>query len=211
MAKRKFIFKGGSRELTLPVTPESYQVEKGVNVEVVNIHELGDAILAGYGTLATIQIACMFPAQDYPFARESDPEQYVEQFEKWVEKKTKLRYVVSGTGVNLPVIVQSFSHGERDGTGDVYADIVLREYRALQAVKVAGAAAGKPREPVTKASGASVTPYTAKAGDCLCAICRKAYGDGSYAMAQRLAAYNNRPNPNILYVGEVLQIPKPLP
>ena len=36
MSRRKFIFKGGGKELVLPVTPDSYQVEKGINVEVVN-------------------------------------------------------------------------------------------------------------------------------------------------------------------------------
>ena len=208
MAKRKFIFKGGPKELTLPVTPESYQVEKGNNIEVVNIHELGDAILVGYGTLATVKISCIFPARSYPFARDDDPDEYIEQFEKWIKKKSKLRFVVSGTGVNVPVVVQSFSYGERDGTNDIYADIILREYKALGAVKVANTAASKPRAAATKSEG--VKTHTAEYGDCLCAICRKYYGDGSYAMAQRLAAYNNRPNPNILYVGEVLKIPIPL-
>ena len=68
---RKFIFKYNTRgydnELILPVTPESFQVEKGTRMETVNIHELGDVVLAGYGTLCTLKIDCMFPAQKYPF------------------------------------------------------------------------------------------------------------------------------------------------
>ena len=51
MPRRKFIFKGGGKELVLPVTPESYQVEKGINVEVVNIHQLGDAVSPVTGRL----------------------------------------------------------------------------------------------------------------------------------------------------------------
>ena len=210
MSRRKFIFKGGGKELVLPVTPDSYQVEKGINVEVVNIHQLGDAILAGYGTLATIKVSCIFPASRYPVSDGSDPNRYVGQLEKWVKKRQKLRFVVGGTGVNIPAIIQSVSYGERDGTNDVYADIILREYRQLKAVKVAdtGANSGRP-EP--ESTGRQLPPYTVKAGDCLCAIARKFLGDGSYQMAQKLAAYNfGSRDPNVLYVGEVVNFPPTL-
>lgn len=145
MSRRKFIFKGGGKELVLPVTPDSYQVEKGINVEVVNIHQLGDAILAGYGTLATIKVSCVFPASRYPFSDSSDPDGYIGRLEKWVKKRQKLRFVVGGTGVNIPAVIQSVSYGERDGTNDVYADIILREYRQLKAVKVADTGANSGR------------------------------------------------------------------
>lgn len=210
MSERKFIFRGGSRELTLPVTPQSYRVENGVNIEVVNIHELGDVILTGYGTLATIKIPCMFPAQNYSFARSGNPDRYVEQIQKWVKKKTKLRFIVSGTGVNVPVVIQNFSYGEQDGTNDVYADLILREYRTLKAVRVQTSSANRPRTPVVKTSGASLQTYTIKYGDTLCGVCRKYYGDGSYAKALKLAAYNGIPNANIIYVGQVVKIPQPL-
>lgn len=210
MSRRKFIFKGGGKELVLPVTPDSYQVEKGINVEVVNIHQLGDAILAGYGTLATIKISCVFPASRYPFSDGSDPDGYVGRLEKWVKKRQKLRFVVGGTGVNIPAVIQSVSYGERDGTNDVYADIILREYRQLQAVKVADTGANSGRsEP--ESTGKQLPPYAVKAGDCLCAIARKFLGDGSYQMAQKLAAYNfGSRDPNILYVGETVNFPPTL-
>lgn len=209
MSKRKFIFRGGATELTLPVTPESYRVETGVNIETVNIHTLGDVILTGYGTLAAIKIACMLPENDYPFSRSSSPDRYIKQLEAWVKKKTRLRFVIGGTGVNLPVVIESISYGEQDGTNDVYADVMLREYRALKAVKLSPPTANKPRETTTP-EAASISSYTAKAGDTLCSICRKYYGDDSADTYNKLARYNGRPNPNILYVGETLEIPRPL-
>lgn len=210
MAQRKFIFRAGSTELVLPVMPASYQVETGINIEVVNIHELGDAILAGYGTLCTIKLSCLFPANSYSFSADSDAQRYVEQFQKWIEKKTKLRFIVGGTGVNISVLVQSISYGEQDGTGDIYADLILREYKALKAVSVTSASATKPRAAVVKTSGASVSNYTIKYGDTLCAICRKNYGDGSYATAVKLAQRNGIPNANIIMAGQVISIPQPL-
>jgi hypothetical protein len=38
---RKFIIKA-SKQITLPVTPESFEVSYGRNIETVNIHEVGD-------------------------------------------------------------------------------------------------------------------------------------------------------------------------
>lgn len=210
MAKRTIIFKGGGRELALPVTPDQYQVEKGINVEVVNIHQLGDAILVGYGTLATIKISrCLLPANPYNFASNADsPEAIVKCFEGWIEDKSKLRFVVSGTGVNLPVVVEHISWGERDGTNDVYADVTLREYRKLQPVKVVGptlVAAAREAEPKTQTSS-----YAIVYGDTLSAICRQFYGDGSAAIYNKLAAYNNISNPHLIYAGNTLTIPQPL-
>ena len=72
---------------------------------------LGDAIMTGYGTLATIKIACMFPANAYEFARSGTPDSYIAQFESWVENDELLRYIISGTGINMPVKVENISYG----------------------------------------------------------------------------------------------------
>ena len=212
MAEREFIFRQGSKELILPVTPDSYTVGTGINVEIVNIHELGDAILTGYGTLATIKINCMLPANAYSFARDDDPEPYISQFEKWVKQKRRLRFIVGGTGVNIPVVIKDFSYGETDGTNDIYADLSLREYPVLTAPQVTAAAAGaSTARAASDSGGSSVQSYTAVYGDTLSGICRKFYGNGTADYYNRLAKYNGKANPNILMTGEVLKIPTPLP
>lgn len=213
MAKRKFIFRdlsgSGLPELALPVTPDSYQVEKGVNVETINIHALGDAIVMGYGTLATISISCLLPRRSYRFSASSNAQTYIQRFEQWVEEKTELRFIISGTNVNIPVRVQSISYGERDGTNDLYADITLREYRNLQAVQV--------KETTTESKGraapetaSSSKPYVIKPGDTLSAICYKEYGDASAATYNKVAAINNISNPHLIYAGNTIILPQPL-
>lgn len=211
MAERPFIFKAGSKELILPVTPASYRVEEGIHVEIVNIHDLGDIIVLGYGTLATINVDCMFPANNYPFADDDDPDPYINQFKKWRKQKKALRFIIGGTGVNIPVKIERFSHGEQDGTNDVYATITLREYRNPAPVQISTPPSANNTREAPATAGASVKTYTVVYGDTLCAICRREYGDGSAATYNKLAAYNGKSNPNILMTGEILKIPKPLP
>ena len=75
---RKFIIKA-SKQITLPVTPEGFEVSYGRRTETVNIHEVGDVNLPGGLALGSIKISCLFPSQPYPFAQDSgDPYGYVD-------------------------------------------------------------------------------------------------------------------------------------
>lgn len=209
MAERLFIFRG-SGELVLPVTPDSYKVDTGVNIEVVNIHTLGDVIMTGYGTLSNIKISCLLPAKNYYFASDDEPDYYIKQFQAWVQEKARLRFIVGDTGVNIPVVIENFSYGEKDGTNDIYADITLREYRALavqQFTTQAGASRG--RDTLKKASGTKT--YVTQYNDSLEGICRAEYGDGSREMCNKLARYNGMIHTGLLSVGKTLKIPQPMP
>ncbi|WRS27209.1 LysM domain-containing protein [Oscillospiraceae bacterium MB08-C2-2] len=209
MAKRSFIFRKGSEELILPVTPASFRVEKGINIEVVNIHELGDAILAGKGSLATIQISCLFPEMDYSFAEGSGASRYVSQFEEWIEAGEVVRFIIGGANVNLPVMVQSINWGEQDGTNDVYADITMREHRPLEAVQISATPAAT-LERAAHQPNPGESSYTIQSGDTLSAICRKYYGDASPASYNKLAQANGISNPHLIFAGKTLKIPQPL-
>ena len=203
--QRKFIFKDGIRELQLPVTPPSFMIEHGINVETINIHTLGDINIAGYSTLATIKIECLFPMQQYPFAATSqEPYSYVETFKKWSSDRTVVRFIIPDTPVNLPALVQAISYSEQDGTNDVYAVITLREYRELSAVRVEKTGTGNK----TRVAGISTSPvnsYIVKKGHTLSSICRKFYGDAS--LYAKLAMANGIKNPNLIKTGQILKIP----
>lgn len=204
---RKFIIKD-NKQITLPITPESFEVSYGRRTETVNIHEVGDVNLPGGLALGTIKISCIFPEQDYPFALDSgDPYDYVDSIKKIITKKKPVRFIVSGTDVNERVLIEDIAYGEQDGTGDVYATITMRGYREVSAAQTTVRALSSYVRSEGSGSVGSEKTYTAVYGDCLCAICRKFYGDGSYTLAKKLASYNDRPDPNILYVGNVLKIP----
>lgn len=129
--QRKIIFRAGSTEIVLPVTPSSFRVSKGIKVETVNIHGLGDVRVAGYASLDNISIESFFPAQSYSFAVATYKDPYVlaAQFETWSHERTVVRFIVSGTTINIPVLIETISFGEQDGSNDVYYTLNLSEYR----------------------------------------------------------------------------------
>ncbi|MDF2511004.1 MAG: LysM protein [Herbinix sp.] len=202
---RNFIFKVNKTETVLPITPPSFEVSHGINVETINIHTLGEVILPGYETLSTIKIDCMFPAKKYPFNQPKiklNPYYYIKKIEDWCNDHTILQFIVSNTAVNVKAIVSSISYGERDGTGDVYATIELREYRELSVVQKNKTGNGTR---VSDKIAAETNIYKVKSGDTLWAICRKYYGDAT--LYPKLASYNNIKNANLIKVGLKLQLP----
>ncbi len=204
---KKFILKDTEKdtEMILPVTPPSFEVSHGINVETINIHTVGDIILPGYGSLPALKIDCMFPKRKYPFNQPGtklDPYSYIEKLIKWCDKHTILRFVIPKTKVNVKVIITDISYGERDGTGDVYAAINLREYRKLSAVQ--NDKTGNKSRSVERAKTEKQN-YVIKKGDTLGAICRKYYGNSSFS--NKLATYNGIKNANLIYAGKTLKIP----
>ena len=202
---RRVIFVQGSRELILPVTPETFEAGHGIKIETVNIHDVGDIRVAGHPTLDNVSLASFFPAQAYSFAVApwTDPWELVEKFKAWADTQTVVRLIVTGTGVNIPVLIETIRYGERDGSNDVYYTLALSEYRYV--------AVGSSRSVSTKATRTVTTPpatpqtYTVASGDTLSAIARKFYGDSSEY--QKIASANGISNPNVIRVGAVLTLP----
>lgn len=209
MFLKKFIFKDtkSNTELILPVTPASFEISHGINVEVINVHTLGDVALPGYSTLPTIKIACLFPAKKYPFNQPGtrlDPySYYIKKLEQWRDNHSILRFIISETSVNEQVIITDVLFGEKDGTGDVYATISMRGYKTLSA---GSNSTGNKSRSSEKQTGDTKT-YIVKKGDTLSAICRKYYGDSSLSLCKRLGAYNNIKNINLIYPGQAIKIP----
>ena len=205
---RKIIFKDTEKqtELTLPVTPESFQAQSGLKIETIHIHQLGDVNLAGYTTLANLSVSCMFPAQNYSFVYGSfqEPYSYIEQFQTWIINKTVLRFVVSDTPINIMILVESIEYGERDGTNDVYAEIRFREYRELKAIETEQQS-GNHQRTASETGMQTASQYTVKQGDNLWNISRKFYGDPQ--LCYKLAAYNNIKNANLIFPNQILNIP----
>lgn len=207
---KKFILKEveTNREYILPVTPPKFEVSYGVKYEIINIHEIGDVALAGNKELNEIKIECMFPSKVYTFNQpqtDTNPYNNTKKFEDWISKKTLLRFVISKTAVNRLVKVKKITYGEQDGSGDVYASIILQEIKSLNQDKKVVSTGNNSR---TSEKKITATTYTVKKGDTLSAIARKFYGNAN--QYQKLATYNNIKNPNIIRIGQLIKIPDKL-
>lgn len=208
---RKFTFKDDNNkiELLLPVTPSSFEMAHGMKVETINIHTLGDVNIAGYTTLATIILDGIFPAQNYVFALTptvniTNNYSYIDYFENWIKSKAIIRLIISGTKINIPVLVEDIRYGEKDGTNDIYYTLTLREYRPVKPIQIQAKTANNNTRDVA-APPQSAQTYVIKKGDTLSYICRKFYGKAS--LYPKLAKYNKIKNPNLIYTGNTIKIP----
>lgn len=210
MSIHKIILKDSASEteFCLPVTPESFSVSHGVSVEKVKLHGAGEVNLWGEGTLAEIKLAFLLPASERGYAFSGgftgNPYGAVELLQNWIDSKKILRFIVSDTPVNLPVMPSQLSYGEKDGTGDVYAELTLKEHKALTAVRTESGV------PERESESGGVRPngdqsYTVVKGDTMWAIAKKFYGDPQKCWA--LASYNGIKNANLIFPGQVIKIP----
>lgn len=127
-----FTLSGGTETVVFPVNPPSFDVSNGYKHAVVNIQNLGDINLLGKRGLASIKFSSFFPANDYDFVQllsVQSPYAYVESIKKMAEESQPCNLSITGTDISTPVTIDGFDFGEKDGTGDVYFSLNLREYR----------------------------------------------------------------------------------
>lgn len=204
-----FLDEASGTELVLPVTPSEYQWSFGRQIENIMLDQIGEINLPGGALLGSCTIETMFPAQLYPFCNpgaSARPDAYLDQLETWSKAGTVVRWIVSGTRVNVPVLIEAVDYGEQDGTNDIYATIRLRGYKKPETPVLAvsgGAQTGRD----SKTGASSVKTYTVQPGDTLWGIARKYYGNGTEYT--RIAAANSGQikNPNLIYPGQTITIP----
>jgi nucleoid-associated protein YgaU len=125
--------------------------------------------------------------------------------ERWRKTGQPIRLIITDTDINMAVGIEGFEYGERDGTGDVYFTLELREYRFLkvptQQLTKKGYTPPETQRPVTKPTPDT---YTVKAGDTLWAIAKRATGNG--ANYKQIASKNGIKNPNLIHPGQKLVI-----
>lgn len=208
--------KSNSDKIMLPVNPESFAFTEKHNNTSVNVNSIGEVNLLGKRGLKTGTISSHFPKRDRNYANNSGrqaPYTYINKLLSWKSSGKPVQLIITGTKINFQVTIETLKYGEQDGTGDVYYDLTLKEYRAVEIKKTklketkkkkTTKKKSKPKRPAAKKK---TKTYTVKSGDCLWNIAKRFYGNG----AQYTKIYNaNRgkiKNPNLIYPGQVLTIP----
>lgn len=205
-----FVDEAAGKELVLPVTPAKYVWRHLNRVETVRLDQAGEINLPGGARMGECTLEdVLLPAQPYPFCvpgARAAPQSYLYDLEAWSDRGGRVRWIVSGAGINVPVLIEEIRREERDGSNDLYLTIILKQWRRVQAPALAIAGGGDeiPRDAGTGASCART--YTVVKGDCLWSIAKRFYGSGQDY--KRLAAANPFiKNPNLIYPGQVLTIP----
>lgn len=199
--------KSNSDKFMLPVNPESFAFTEKHNNTSVNVNSIGEVNLLGKRDLKTGTISSHFPKRDRNYANNSGrqaPYTYINKLLSWKSSGKPIQLIITGTKINFQVTIETLKYGEQDGTGDVYYDLTLKEYRAVEIKKTKLKKKSKPKRPAAKKK---TKTYTVKSGDCLWNIAKKFYGNG----AQYTKIYNANKgkikNPNLIYPGQVLTIP----
>ncbi len=197
--------KENDTKFQLSVKPSDYTVSVAHKNTTVNVVKLGDINLLGNTGLREIPLSSFFPAQDYNFSNNSDrkePQWYVDKIEEWRKANEPIRVIITDT-LNMECTIENFSWGERDATGDIYYSLALKEYKKP---KVKAKKKSSARTTKTESTSSGKT-YTVKSGDSLWKISKQFYGKGENYMKIYNANTDTIKNPNLIYVGQVLQIP----
>lgn len=124
----------GSSIVTFPVLPSELMVSVNTNHGTVNINNYGEYLMKGKTGLKSLTLSGFFPAQDYPFAYVSlSPYTCISMLEAMRTGGEVCQLTVSDTPLSMPCLISSFKFGEKDGSGDVYYELGLMEYRYVEA------------------------------------------------------------------------------
>ena len=121
-------------DFQFPILPEKYSLKTGNNNTIIIVEDLGEINLLGKTKLADIIIESFFPNQVYSvcqYTTFSKPYVIVKMIENWRTSSITPRLIITGTDVNMLVSIETFEHGEQDGTGDVYFTLTLKEYKVI--------------------------------------------------------------------------------
>ena len=127
-----FTLSGGGESVSFPVSPASFEVSLPSNNQTVNVISIGDVNMIGNAGLASLKFESFFPSNEYPFVNDmtaTGAYEYVAKVKKMQTGKEPCQISISGTDVSLPVTIETFEYGEKDGSGDVYFSLQLREYK----------------------------------------------------------------------------------
>ena len=216
-------FKTKDKAIRLPVIPSEFErvIEAGYDTNA--IIGLGDVAVLTSNGLAQLSLSSFFPNKEYSFNEYSNvpkPYDMVRYFKEWKNKGTVVRVIFTGTDINQEMYITNFAYGERDGTGDVYYNMDLLEYRPIIVPTITENNSNntqntnRPTDTNNNSNKNNTNntqkTHKVKKGDFIWDIAQKYFGKGSLYPKIKEANKSKYPSlakNNVIYVGMELIIP----
>lgn len=199
-----------------PIVPVEYDFNESEIINSNNITKLGEIISSGGSNLGDIEISSFFPVREYSICQYKNfpaPYDCVDIIKRLKKYKTPPRLILTETNINIPIKIESFTYGKKDGAGNVAFTIRFKEFRKVEVpklTKLTGTNQNTER-PSTKNPTETQKTHTVVKGDNLWDIAQKYYGKGNLYPKIKDAnsnTYTSLKRNNIIYSGWKLVIPK---
>ena len=217
-------------KMLCPVAPSKLQIKINGNDKTLTLINEGEVSILKKAKLTEVSFDILLPNVQYPFAMYKsgfrNAKYFLEQLEQMKIKQKPFQFIVTRTlpngkmlfDTNLKVALKDYQIKEDANEGfDVVVTINLRQFKVFGTktckIKKSGKKAIIEKKETRSAENSPApTPsttktYTVKKGDCLWAIARKFYGNGSKYPAIANANKGKIKSPNLIYPGQVLTIP----
>ncbi|MEG2383121.1 MAG: LysM peptidoglycan-binding domain-containing protein [Oscillospiraceae bacterium] len=215
--------------MQLPVAPEKLTVKIKNNNETVNLINDSEVNLLKSPGLTEFEFDALLPSSEYPFASYKNgfqpPNSFLRELSRLKAEKVAFQFVVTRElpdgkylfKTNIKCSLESFTLSEdaKNGGFDVLASIKLKQYRdfGLKTCRVIDDTIieedkrEEANSPAPKPTDKNETTYTVVRGDCLWAIAKRFYGDGSKYAAISEANKDKITVQKLITPGMVLKIP----
>lgn len=214
-----WLIQNKKHKIQLPVNPENLEAFRERSVNNTELASGNEVMVLGGHKLRTYSIESFFPGRKPYYSQVKDmkkPSEYNQILLDWYKNKTPLQLKVTGTRINIEVIITKYTWKYGEGyIGDIDYTIELTENRrpSYTVVKRKKTSKGSKSTATSSRSKSSKSKskskkYTVVKGDSLSKIAKKYYHDSSkwpkiYEANKKVIGKN----PNKIYPGQKLVIP----
>lgn len=216
-----YLTPSGGVKTQFPMMPEKIIMGADAKFMTYSIISLGDVKIPRGKGIKEISWSGIFPGKPRKnsslVSAWTEPDALIKRMEDYRDKGTVCNLLVTGTCINYSVYISSFKGKYAGGSGDFQYDIkfiIAIEIKIYTTNELKLKTPTKSKRPASKkstkkkATESKTTTYTVKKGDCLWRIAQKFLGKGSrYSEIYNLNRDKIK-NPNLIYPGQKLRIPK---
>ncbi|WP_090089691.1 LysM peptidoglycan-binding domain-containing protein [Clostridium uliginosum] len=207
----------GDEGFELPVLPEEIEVKENGDNKTYDVINLGEVNVINIPKLTEISFKSYFPTNKGPYVSTKKlfkPHVYMNKLKEWRKNIEKIRFIFIGTTfeINDLFSIESIKFTEKGGeVGDIYYSIELKRYRPYYAKKAIiqetqnGVVIDNYNTQLRPNDTVKVRTHTVVEGDTLWHIAKKYLGDGN--RYKEIAEINNISNPDLIFPGQVFNIP----